>query len=148
LSAANEMLRIVARAPDEKKIDRWIAAARKAVNPEAPVKTIVKPGAATPPVEGAPPRARGRARKTDAATPLGEVTAVRPADAIRAETEPEVIADPVNFEADPDVREMLALAPLALPIPARMLAEKGIAPSEVPVAPVLNRAVGDLDVRV
>jgi hypothetical protein len=54
----------------------------------------------------------------------------------------------VDYEADPDVQHMLTLAPLALPIPNRQLAERGIPPSEVSIAPVLNRTVGDLDIRV
>ena len=71
------------------------------------------------------------------------------ADEVREEEEAvAAVAGPVNFEADPDVAEMLAAAPLALPIPARQLAERGIAPSEIAVAPLLNRALGDLDVRV
>lgn len=54
----------------------------------------------------------------------------------------------VNYEADPDVQDMLQKAPLALPIPNRELAARGIPPVEVAIAPVLNRAAGDLDVRV
>lgn len=155
LSAANEMLKIVARPPDAKKVSRWINAARKAVDPGSPAKGPVEAhAAASTPVEEkpAPAKSRVRVRKTSAAVPRVEVMPVPPAAEVEAdvaaEVGPEVIADPVNFEADPDVREMLAVAPLALPIPTRMLAEKGIAPSEIPVAPVLNRAVGDLDVRV
>ncbi len=58
------------------------------------------------------------------------------------------VSGPVNFEADRDIAAMLDKAPLALPIPARFLAGQGIPPVEIPVAPLLNRAMGDLDVRV
>ena len=54
----------------------------------------------------------------------------------------------VNFEADPDVQDMLQRSPLALPLPARLLAERGIAPAAIAEAPLLNRAQGDIEVRV
>lgn len=54
----------------------------------------------------------------------------------------------VDYESDPDVQDMIDKAPVALPIPNRQLAERGIPPAEVEVAPVLNHAGGDLDVRV
>jgi len=54
----------------------------------------------------------------------------------------------VDYEADPDVQDMIEKSPVALPIPNRLLAKRGIPPSEVGVAPVLNHAAGDLDVRV
>ncbi len=70
-------------------------------------------------------------------------------DTVELHGEPEVgPAGPVNYEADPDVQEMLKLAPMALPLPNRLLAEKGISPSEIAIAPVLNRAESDLEVRV
>jgi hypothetical protein len=59
-----------------------------------------------------------------------------------------VPSGPVNYENDPDVKEMLKLAPLAIPVPNRLLAERGISPSEISIAPVLNGAESDLEVRV
>ena len=55
---------------------------------------------------------------------------------------------PVNHEKDPDVLEMLKAAPLAIPIPNKLLAEKGIPPADIAIAPVLNYAECDLEVRV
>lgn len=70
-------------------------------------------------------------------------------DTVELHGEPEFgPTGPVNYEADPDVQEMLKLAPIALPLPNRLLAEKGISPSEITIAPVLNRAESDLEVRV
>ncbi|MCF7732086.1 MAG: DUF4332 domain-containing protein [Akkermansiaceae bacterium] len=55
---------------------------------------------------------------------------------------------PVNYEATESVREMLAAAPLAIPLPARQLIDAGVAVSEIPSAILLNRYAGDLEIRV
>ena len=55
---------------------------------------------------------------------------------------------PVNYEATESVREMLATAPPAIPLPARQLIDAGVAVSEIPSAILLNRYVGDLEIRV
>lgn len=55
---------------------------------------------------------------------------------------------PVNYEATEQVRDMLASAPLAIPLPARLLIAEGVAVSEIPPAILLNRYSGDLEVRV
>jgi len=54
----------------------------------------------------------------------------------------------VNYEATAEVREMLAGAPLALPLPAKLLVEKRLAVRDIPAAILLNRVVGDLEIRV
>jgi hypothetical protein len=54
----------------------------------------------------------------------------------------------VNFELDPDVLEMIALAPLALPIPGKSLAEKQVPVSEIPEGILLTAARGDVSIRV
>jgi hypothetical protein len=55
---------------------------------------------------------------------------------------------PVNYEASPQVADMLASAPFAIPLPARLLVENQLAVSDIPAAILLNRYSGDLDVRV
>jgi hypothetical protein len=90
---------------------------------------------------------RGSRGRKEAAEPV-PTESVPVVVAEEAEPEPVPVAEPVNFEADPEVLVMLAAAPVALPLPARELAEQGIAPSEIPIAPVLNRAEGDLEVQV
>lgn len=55
---------------------------------------------------------------------------------------------PVNYEGNPEVGAMLAKAPAALPLPPRLLIEQKIAVSDIPPAILLNRIVGDLDVRM
>lgn len=154
IKAANEMLRIVPRTPERKKVERWIAAAGRMLEPGA----VKKQGAQSPASAVAPerPKRAGR-RKTGKGAPVAESAAAASESALQeSSAEPEDVGEaalkalsgPVNFEAERDVVEMLAVAPFAVPIPARMLAEKGIAPSEIAVAPVLNRAFGDLEVRV
>jgi hypothetical protein len=54
----------------------------------------------------------------------------------------------VNFELDPDVVEMIAMAPLALPIPGKSLAEKQVPVSEIPEGILLTAARGDVSIRV
>jgi hypothetical protein len=55
---------------------------------------------------------------------------------------------PVNYEGNAEVSAMLAKAPAALPLPPRLLIEQNIAVSDIPPAILLNRIVGDLDVRM
>lgn len=64
-----------------------------------------------------------------------------------ADTSPE-IEPPVNFEANPEVAEMLALAPCAIPLPGKIMMGNGLRVSDVPAGIFLNRYVGDLDVRI
>lgn len=166
ISAANEMLKIVPRTPERKKVERWVASASRLLDPAetgSPSKRAARsrPDAGVvrgPAAEPARPKRQGRSKaNADARTPVMPVapasatSASVPAAAVvedAGEAALQALSGPVNFEAEPDVMEMLAVAPFALPIPARMLAEKGISPSEIAVAPVLNRAFGDLDVRV
>jgi len=54
----------------------------------------------------------------------------------------------VNYEVTEQVRDLLAAAPPAIPLPARQLIEAGLAVSEIPAAILLNRYAGDLEIRV
>ena len=58
------------------------------------------------------------------------------------------ITMPVNHEISPQVIPMLAVAPFAIPLPARILLEGELAVSDIPAAILLNRYSGDLEVRV
>jgi hypothetical protein len=55
---------------------------------------------------------------------------------------------PVNYETTPRVASMLATAPLAIPLPAKILVGRGLAVADVPPAILLNRYAGDLEVKV
>jgi hypothetical protein len=174
IADANAMLKLVARTPERWKIERWIASAARSLDTDTPRPSRIRREAATA-VEPHPdrPRRKQRVVATAGETPGATRVAVVDSPAVvehelassksavaedeqepttaedhSGETALAAVAGPVNFEADPDVAEMLAAAPFALPIPARQLAERGIAPSEIAVAPLLNRALGDLDVRV
>ena len=173
VAAANAMLKLVALTPERRKVERWIAAAARALDPNTPKLSRVRRTAAGVVVEAHPDRPRRKKRaaektngRADTSTQTIQEELALPETAVAEEEDQEeapvpaaaedqsgetalaAVAGPVNFEADPDVAEMLANAPFALPIPARQLAERGIAPSEIAVAPLLNRAMGDLDVRV
>lgn len=54
---------------------------------------------------------------------------------------------PVNYEQTPQVISMLATAPFAIPLPARILVERGLAVGDIPPAIFLNRYSGDLEVK-
>lgn len=168
ISAANEMLRIVPRTPERKKVERWVASAGRLLDPAAtssPAKRSARsrpdagPATRGPVAEPADPKPKRQSRsKAKAGTGLPVAPAVpyaavpelasAAAEEDAGEAALKALSGPVNFEAEPDVMEMLAVAPFALPIPARMLAERGIPPLEIAVAPVLNRAFGDMEVRV
>ncbi|MEI7911322.1 MAG: DUF4332 domain-containing protein [Verrucomicrobiota bacterium] len=57
-------------------------------------------------------------------------------------------AMPVNYEAVPEVMEMLAAAPAAIPLPSWQLMENHLAVSDIPPVILLNRYSGDLEIRV
>ncbi|HEY8990674.1 MAG TPA: DUF4332 domain-containing protein, partial [Luteolibacter sp.] len=67
----------------------------------------------------------------------GRTTADGAADAAPAADGAALMA--VNYEATAEVREMLAGAPLALPLPAKLLVEKRLAVRDIPAAILLNR---------
>jgi hypothetical protein len=174
MAAANDMLKIVPRLPERRKVERWVASAARLIDPSAAPKaprggkskgkSVETVQAAEKPAPAAKRRRSSKAAKDEAGTleevpaaaaptlaagvPVETVAPVAPEVAPVVEEVPAVPAEPVNFEENPDVIEMLAVAPVAVPLPARMLAEQGIAPTEIAVAPVLNRAFGDLEVRV
>jgi hypothetical protein len=55
---------------------------------------------------------------------------------------------PINHELSPQVISMLAAAPFAIPLPARLLVGQQLAVGDIPAAILLNRYSGDLDVRI
>jgi hypothetical protein len=55
---------------------------------------------------------------------------------------------PVNHEVLPKVASMLAVAPFAIPLPAKFLIDQGLAVGDIPPAFLLNRYSGDLVVKV
>jgi len=55
---------------------------------------------------------------------------------------------PVNYELSPEVASLLATAPFAIPLPARLLKERELAVADIPAAIFLNRYSGDLEVKV
>jgi hypothetical protein len=54
----------------------------------------------------------------------------------------------VNHEISPQVAAMLRQAPFAIPLPASFLVEQNLAVGDIPSALLLNRYVGDLQVKV
>ena len=134
MSKANDKFRLVVRAPERKKVERWVASAARLI--DGPQPSRKKGGAIAERVE------------LPAEDPVPAGVEDGPAVKSAQDPLPPVTVELVNFEADSEVLVMLAAAPVALPLPPRMLAEQGIEPSEIAIAPVLNRAQGDLDVRV
>lgn len=59
----------------------------------------------------------------------------------------EMRAEPVNYENSADVVTMLAAAPFAIPLPAKVLVEQQLGVGDIPPAILLNRYSGDLQVR-
>lgn len=76
--------------------------------------------------------ARGLTGRDDAPAPAAEETAAG-----------------INYEAKPEVVEMLATAPFAIPLPAKVLIENQLAVSAIPPAILLNRyTAGELEVKI
>jgi len=78
--------------------------------------------------------------------PAGVAVVEEPEAAAGADPEPN--GAPVDYEADPEVCELIDRAPLAIPLPAARLAERGISPQAIAEAPLLSEARGDLELRV
>jgi len=78
------------------------------------------------------------------------ITTARGLSDAATEHEGETSAEPeiVNFEFDPDVLEMIAMSPLALPLPGKLLATKQVMVQEIPEAVLLTAARGDVSMRV
>ena len=177
LEQANRMLRIIDQTPDLDQVTHWIdlangrpgkvaipakKTARKAARKAAKVpakKAARKTARKAAGTQGDSEAVSEKTAETIAEMPVQVEDAPPPEPATTGTTpaptqddpgpaEPGVSSTLVNFEADPDVLDMILRAPVALPMPARILAEKGIAPSAIAVAPLLNRAEGDIDVRV
>lgn len=55
---------------------------------------------------------------------------------------------PVNYECLPKVASMLAGAPCAIPLPAKLLIDQGLSVGDIPSAILLNRYSGDLELKV
>ena len=170
MAAANEMLKIVPRVPERRKVERWVASAARLIDPEAPASKPGRGGRSkgkaveTVQTEEPAPAAKRRRRSSKTAKdepdaleiptaslatePVELAVPVIEEAALVVEEVPAIPADPVNYEENPEVMAMLEVAPVAVPLPARMLAEQGIGPTEIAIAPVLNHAFGDLEVRV
>ena len=58
------------------------------------------------------------------------------------------VPDPVNYEGNPEVMEMLEHAPCAIPLPGNVMLEKKLSVSDIPAGLLLSRYSGDLDVRI
>lgn len=124
LVKANGVLHLAKKVPSVTVVTRWVNAARELIGEES----------------------EGYSEKAD---PSGDRADKKmPSAASEEQQVPEPPSEPVNYEADPDVQDMLDRAPVAIPIPNRLLAEKGIKPTEIEIAPVLNRAQSDLELRV
>lgn len=120
LEKANRILKLVPVTPDRATIAGWIRMA---------AELLGEPVAVPDSPEGS--EAGEAAEEIDAA-----------AEKISAR-----VTGPVNEEADRGIALMLEKAAFAVPIPARILTEQGISPSEIPVAAWVNQANGDLDVK-
>lgn len=77
-----------------------------------------------------------------------ELTGIEPATVVEPKQTTPTPGAPVNYEASPEVAELLSRAPCAIPLPGRIMMEKGLAVSDIPAGLLLNRYSGDLDVRV
>lgn len=160
LAKANEFLEIMDEAPTLETVEGWVAELKP------PEKAGAEKAAGETPTKSAKKAAKTSPRKTakktaetpaaSSAATANEIAAPAPDAAPETVEEPSALPTPAaeapdgyyNFELDPDVQDMLARAPVALPLPNRLLAEKQIPPGEIPAAELLTSAPGDLDVRV
>lgn len=140
---ANEVLDLIDEAPAVETVEGWLRKTRGEEQPKAAKKKSKRKRAK----KGAKKAARKAVQRTTE-EPATTKEPETPAQAPAAEDAPAGEPVLVNYEADPDVQDMLAKSPVALPLPNRLLVEAKIPPSEIAIAPVLNRAESDLEVNV
>lgn len=88
-------------------------------------------------------RAPGKATCAKWVSQAKELVGEEPVVVASREIEP-----PVNFEANPEVAEMLSRAPYAIPLPGKIMMENGLRVNDVPAGLLLNCYSGDLDVQI
>lgn len=118
LAAANQQHKVFKKLPSDNQIEQWITAARKQSGTAGEAPVV----------------------EEETRAPEPEVVEEFPTE----EAEPEL----VNFEFDPDVLEMIAMSPVALPLPGKLLAAKKVPVHEIPVAVLLTAARGDVSIRL
>lgn len=124
LLKANDVLSLVKRPPGVKTVRKWIIAAEAIETAENPVPESEAKEAPDKPVD-------------------------KPAEKPIASNEtPQPIAPPVDYESRPEVAEMLANAPCAIPLPGKIMMERKLRVGDIPAGLLLNRYSGDLDVRI
>lgn len=130
IDRANQTLRLARNAPRRAEIGKWIAAALELTADTDDIPVLL------------PHPLGGSAAEPEEPNSLPD----EPATTTEEEEEP---AGPlVNYEATDQVRELLAAAALAIPLPARVLMEAGLTVSEIAPAILLTEYSGDLDIRV
>ncbi|MBB5352039.1 hypothetical protein HNR46_002280 [Haloferula luteola] len=165
LEKANEVLDIVETLPSQRKVESWIRKANtKGKGSGSRKASGAEPKADTKKVKTSAPKGKAELSEPEISSEEKSEEGVSAAEAEKEEAgvmneleesslvvEEEVTkpSEPqwVNHEAVEEVREMIERSPLAIPLPVAQLAQQGIAPSAIAVAPVLNRAAGDLEIR-
>lgn len=71
----------------------------------------------------------------------------RVGETVADEVEQDFASAPVNYELDPEIAKLLAKAPTALPLSAKILVENEVRVSEIPPAILLNHVTGDPGLR-
>ncbi|GAA5119711.1 DUF4332 domain-containing protein [Luteolibacter yonseiensis] len=75
------------------------------------------------------------------------ISTARTLTGVEEETVPEMVM-PVDYEKSPQAASMLAGAPFAIPLPAKVLVEQKLGVADIPPGILLNRYSGDLEIRV
>ncbi|WP_411826937.1 DUF4332 domain-containing protein [Luteolibacter sp. AS25] len=121
LKKANDMLKLAKRDPSVSSIEKWMKYAVE-------VEEVKEPD-----------------RKEDS----NESEQTTDEESSVAEKSEEVVAmgEPVNYETDPEVLEMLSEAPFAIPLPGKKLMENELRVSDIPEGQLLSCYAGDLDVK-
>lgn len=158
LVKANEFLQLMDAPPSLKTVTQWIAATSDDI--QATTQAAPKPSQKKPSAVSTVSKTKEKPSKPIAKASEKKSIAAAAPDATPADASPEApdLAPPdseapavtkyYNYEADPDVQEMLSKSPPALPIPEGKLINNQMPPDELPYAHLLNAAPGDLDVRV
>ena len=135
LEKANKVLEIVKVAPSLDRVSQWVGKSKRR---DEKSEEDAAGGAGS----------RKRRKRTEEREKEDDDSEVDADGGHRGPRENEsAVVDWVDYEADPSVQEMIDRSPLAIPIPAKQLADHGIAPVGIAAASVLNRALGDLEIR-
>lgn len=128
LSKANSLLKLMASDPSRPSVEEWQKLAVENVDP----------------ARGAATKKNPEKKRSSEAAPVGSDSAERLSKKSKKAPKPE----PVNFEEDEDMMEMLGLSPMAEPLDPLLMADQELSLGDISDGILLNQCEGDVKINI